>query len=379
MPELKRAHSPDPPPSASTQDPPPPAQDEHAVALKKARPESGYEVGIKDPMEQQQQLQKSGPPRMSNMESAIMLLAGGHQGEIFSAKFHPDGQILASGGFDRTICLWNVYGECENYHVISAVHSGAILDLHFSYEDGQYLYTASTDKTVGIFNTRTGQRLKRLKGHTNYVNSVHPARRGDPLVVSGSDDCSIRVWDQRKRNSVQTLNSMYQVTAVTFNDTAEQVISAGIDNQVKIWDLRKPTQPAYMLPGHTDTITGISLSPDGSYVLTNAMDNTLRIWDIRPFVQTDRCTKIITGGHPNRHQHNFEKNLLKCCWSPDGAMVSAGSSDRFVYIWDTSSRRILYKLPGHLGAVNDIDFHKVEPIILSASSDRQIYLGEFEP
>ena len=43
-------------------------------------------------------------------------------------------------------------------------------------------------------------------------------------------------------------------------------------------------------------------------------------------------------------------------------MVSAGSADRFVYIWDTTTRRILYKLPGHLGSVNDVDFHKVEPI-----------------
>ena len=43
-------------------------------------------------------------------------------------------------------------------------------------------------------------------------------------------------------------------------------------------------------------------------------------------------------------------------------MVAAGSSDRFVYIWDTTSRRILYKLPGHLGSVNDVDFHKLEPI-----------------
>ena len=43
-------------------------------------------------------------------------------------------------------------------------------------------------------------------------------------------------------------------------------------------------------------------------------------------------------------------------------MVSAGSADRFVYIWDTNSRKIMYKLPGHLGSVNDVDFHKVEPI-----------------
>ena len=56
------------------------------------------------------------------------------------------------------------------------------------------------------------------------------------------------------------------------------------------------------------------------------------------------------------------QNLLHCSWSPDGAMVAAGSADRFVYIWDTTTRKILYKLPGHLGCVNDVDFHKIEPI-----------------
>lgn len=109
--------------------------------------------------------------------------------------------------------------------------------------------------------------------------------------------------------------------------------------------------------GHTDTITGLSLSPDGSYVLSNAMDNSLRIWDVRPFAPYERCVKIFSG-----HQHNFENNLLRCAWSKDGSKVSAGSSDRFHYIWDTTSRRILYKLPGHNGSVNDIDFHPKEPI-----------------
>ena len=72
------------------------------------------------------------------------------------------------------------------------------------------------------------------------------------------------------------------------------------------------------------------------------------------------------------------QNLLHCAWSPDGELVSAGSADRFVYIWDTNSRKIMYKLPGHLGSVNDVDFHRMEPIVLSASSDKQIYLGEFD-
>lgn len=44
-----------------------------------------------------------GPPRTSNLESPIMLLTG-HSGEIYSAKFHPEGQFLISSGFDRQIC-----------------------------------------------------------------------------------------------------------------------------------------------------------------------------------------------------------------------------------------------------------------------------------
>ena len=74
--------------------------------------------------------------------------------------------------------------------------------------------------------------------------------------------------------------------------------------------------------------------------------------------------------------HNFEKNLLRCSWSPDGSKIAAGSADRFVYVWDTTSRRILYKLPGHAGSVNEVSFHPEEPIVVSGSSDKRLYMGE---
>ena len=44
-----------------------------------------------------------GPARTSNMDAPIMLLTG-HQGEIYTAKFHPEGNVIASAGFDRQIC-----------------------------------------------------------------------------------------------------------------------------------------------------------------------------------------------------------------------------------------------------------------------------------
>lgn len=140
---------------------------------------------------------------------------------------------------------------------------------------------------------------------------------------------------------------------------------------VRVWDLRRDDEPVMTLAGHSDSITGMRVSPDGSHLLTNAMDNTLRVWDMRPYAPANRCSKVFTG-----HSHNFERNLLRCDWSPDGSKVTAGSADRMVYIWDADSRALLYALPGHAGSVNEVAFHPQEPIVASASSDRNVYLGE---
>ena len=148
------------------------------------------------------------------------------------------------------------------------------MELHFS-TDGNTLFTASTYSTLRMWDIETGIRVKKLKGHTTFVNSCHPARRGPQLVCRGSDDRG----DPRKHGQGVTLNNTYQVTAVTFSDTAEQILSGGIDKEIKVWDLRKNAL-LYRLKGHGDTVTGLCLSPDGSYVLSNAMDNTVQIWDV---------------------------------------------------------------------------------------------------
>ncbi|CAN0548341.1 unnamed protein product, partial [Ectocarpus sp. 12 AP-2014] len=112
-------------------------------------------------------------------------------------------------------------------------------------------------------------------------------------------------------------------------------------------------------------------SPDGNHLLSNSMDNSVIMWDVRPFVNQNRLEKTFHG-----IKHGGEKNLLKCAWSPDGEMVSAGSSDQAVHIWDEPSTQELYFLPGHTGSVNEMTFHPTESIIGSCGSDKNIYLGE---
>jgi len=212
-----------------------------------------------------------------------------------------------------------------------------------------------------------------MRDHTSYVNGVCGTRRGEPLLVTASDDCASMLWDIRVRKPMQIYKHDFQVTSVSFADDSFQVFTGGIDNEIHCWETRKE-KILYSLSGHEDTITGLRLSRDGSFLLSNSMDHSLRSWDVRPFVSggdSSRGVALFRG-----HQHDFEQNLLRCAWSSDGSKVSAGSGDRFVYVWDVKSLRILYKLPGHTGSVNEVDFHPSEPILLSCSSDKSIFLGE---
>jgi Prp8 binding protein len=128
------------------------------------------------------------------------------------------------------------------------------------------------------------------------------------------------------------------------------------------------------LVGHGDSVTGMALNQEGTHLLTNSMDNTLRVWDVRPFAPTSRCTSIMSG-----HQHTVEKHLLKCGWSGDGKRVTAGSGDRMVCVWDVPEQKLVYRLPGHSGSVNESCFHPSQPVVASASSDGTLFLGEIAP
>lgn len=330
-----------------------------SAIVKKQKTEEGSIVGT---------VTKQGIKRTSNLLAPIMQLTG-HGGEVYSVRFNPDGECLASGSFDKLIYLWKTYGECPNYMVLKG-HKNAVLEVAWS-TDGERLLSCSADKSARAWDARTGVQVKKVSEHDNHVNSVCPIRRGPPLFTTASDDATVKVWDQRAKRSVITFSDKFQVTAVQFADAGDQVYSGGLDNTIKVWDLRQNDEPALVMRGHSDTVTGLRTSPDGSHLLSNSMDNTLRVWDMRPYAPQNRCVKVFTG-----HQHTFEKNLLRCDWSADGHQVTCGSADRNVYIWDATSRKLMYKLPGHNGSVNDATFHPKEPIIASASSDKSIYLGE---
>ncbi|CAI5733071.1 unnamed protein product [Hyaloperonospora brassicae] len=305
--------------------------------------------------------------RTSRLPAPTMLLSG-HSAAVYSLKFSPCGQHVASGSFDRSLLLWHVTGACRNYNVLKG-HKNAVLEVQWTYDSTQ-LVSASADKSLGLWDAESGARVKKWTGHTSVVNSCCPVPSGPTLVVSGSDDRSVKLWDVRSKPAVKSLEGAYQVTAVCFLADNAQVAAGGLDGEIHVWDLRKDAV-ATVLQGHADVVTGVSLSPNGAYLLSNAMDSTVRKWDVRPFVTGERLKTTFMGA-----KHSFDRTLIRCGWSADMRYVASGSADRNVYIWDAETGNLRYLLPGHTGSVNEVTFHPTEPIVGSCSSDKTIYLGE---
>jgi len=309
--------------------------------------------------------------RTSELHAPIMLLTG-HQAEVYSIDFSPCGQYLASGSFDKSVFLWKIFGEeCQNMGVLKKDgHKNAIVQVKWNH-DSTAVVSGSADKTLALWDVETGKR-KRKYIHDGFVNGVVMGPSETPQrFCSCSDDKFVRLWDTRSRKCIDYIEHDWPVTAVEWDKRHDKIFAGGIDNIIRGYDLRKLDKASIELAGHNDTITSLSIDPLGSFVSSDSMDNTLRIWDIRPFTTTNRCVKIFMG-----HQHNYEKILIKGGWSPDGRMVCCGSSDRHVYVWDTTTRQIKYKLPGHTGSVNEVIFHPTQPIIASCGSDKKIFLGE---
>lgn len=287
---------------------------------------------------------------------------------------------------DRTILLWNTTGDCANYGILEG-HKSAILDLHWS-RDSAIIYSASADMHIASWNVETGERIRRHVGHEEVINCLDVSKRGEEILVSGSDDGYVCIWDPRQKAAIDQIETAFPVTALCLAENGNELFTGAIDNEIKVWDMRMKNV-TYTLTGHNDTITSLAISPDSQVLLSNALDSTVRTWDIRPFAPTNRAMNVLDGA-----QSGLEKNLIKACWDSEGVKVAAGGGDGTATVWEAKSGRMLHKLPGHKGTVNDVrtspdgstsKFNTHTPqdrldltlyAVLSASTDRTMLLGE---
>lgn len=275
--------------------------------------------------------------------------------------------------------LWRTYSPNTNYGLLSSMHKAPILDLQWSLFS-PVIYTASADQTINITDVNTGERIRKLRGHRGIVNSLDRTIAGGAgveLVVSGSDDGTVRVWeggDEGSKQPVAVFEVGCPVTSVCWSADGANIYAGALDNEIhvrciafacmtsslkltttrrfQVLDLRKQEQ-VLNLSGHTDTPTSLSLSPNGNFLLSPSLSSQTVIHDIRPFSPSpSRIHRVLVGSPAG-----FENTLLRGAWSRDdgGKRVAVGGADRTVCIWDVESGRVLYKVSdSNMGNPNDL-------------------------
>ena len=130
---------------------------------------------------------------VDNMWPRELIQLQGHDREVNSVAFSPDGSKIISGSSDKTIRVWDASTGIEMLPPLRG-HDGSILSVAFS-PNGSKIISGSDDKTIRVWDSSTGaEMLPPFRGHHDAIHSVAFSPDG-AKIISGSHDRTIRVWD----------------------------------------------------------------------------------------------------------------------------------------------------------------------------------------
>jgi WD domain, G-beta repeat len=209
----------------------------------------------------------------------ILATIPAHKDAIYAMTFSPDGKILATAGYDRTIKLWAMPLHVDGKPLaVLTDHSDAVYALAFS-PNGKLLASGSADRAVKLWDVATYKRLTTLSDCTDWVYAVawHPS--GKTLYAAGVDK-SLRAW-AIDGSEGKLLASVFAheapVSRILLSPKGDSITTVGEDRFVKIWDSAKLTETK-IFPRQTETILAATLDPTGTQLALGLFNGvTLRL------------------------------------------------------------------------------------------------------
>jgi len=251
-----------------------------------------------------------------------------------------DQNLLISGSRDKTICLWQIK-NLDNSKVFGVVkkrligHHHIIQDIDLSI-DCEYVLSASWDKTLRLWNLKTGETINKFNGHVNDVLSVafSPDNR---QIVSGSRDKTIRLWNtigicKWISTKLDSTNHLDWVTCVRFLPNIKNepiLVSTGWDKHVKVIELKKQ-KLKWNLKGHKNHINAITISPDGSLCASGDKSGKTILWDLNE-------GKLLW-------HLDCQSMINDLCFSPNRYWLCSATQLGNIRIWDLESKEIVAEL-----------------------------------
>jgi WD40 repeat protein len=322
---------------------------------------------------------------LSNLDLSRITLNG-----IRCSRYY-NGNYLSANFEGSQIRDWNFKPQGHEMGVNSAIYT----------MDGEKIISASSDKTIKIWNVRTGDCIKTLTGHIGSVNSVELAPNSQH-IISASDDHTLKLWDIVSGQCLRTYSGHQdKVQSAIFSINGQLILSGSDDKTLKLWDVEtgKCLRTYY---GHSEKIRTFNFSMDCKKILSASSDNDIREWETESGICLNQlnCSNFIMGLNSSIYSKDSERilaageaggivelclksgqmvrrisapdNIVGLSYSPNWKKILFGSWDKTIYEYDALTGKCLNTFIGHAGWISHTIYSPGGDKILSASSDFSI-------
>ncbi|KAL7020703.1 hypothetical protein ACKWTF_011613 [Chironomus riparius] len=303
-------------------------------AMKRELAEAARDSSVSSPLPINEDLFSGAYGNASNVyfgdeiPNRVHLQFDAHDGEVNAVKWSPLERIVATGGADRKVKLWDV-GKGNTFELRANLigSNQAVNSLDFD-STGTLILGTSNDFASRVWGIADHRLRHTLTGHSGKVMAAKFVGESQK-IVTGSHDRTLKIWDLRSKACVETKFAGSSCNDLVTTDSST-IVSGHFDKKIRFWDTRSSDSSTndIQLQGK---VTSLDLSKDCHYLAACVRDDTIKIIDLR-----------------NNHilaslSHDSFKvgcDFARIAFNPDCSHIAAGSADGSLYIWNVNGKLV---------------------------------------